>query len=499
MRRGDTGRRFAPAWRTFAVAAGLALGAGSVAVFPPTRATTTSIQSGAGAARREANVEGRAGGANAGRGGIDESGSQAGPGSTLACAPGRNGGATDVGVTATSIRLGATVVDSGIGATFLRDARYSMTAVKNRVNRSAGVCGRQLDLTMVDDGWRSDLGAQFLRNLVEDKKVFALAVVPSSEGLKNVSDAGYLRRKKIPVVGSDGMLIHQYTDPFIWPVAASTMSTMRIMAKAAYDRGARHFSIVYEHTYSFGPEGAYAFNAAVKRLTGDDIPGYSDPLKNPQCPPGGRFCGIAAGQASYNQEVNRFNIACTATEPNCDFVALLLEPATALTWLKDGGINPHTYKNIEVAGPQPLFTRSFGEECGSRCGGVWLWSGYKPPIGANLARPGIAAYVKEMKATSASTDFANTFAVGAYLGMEVLVQALREVGPALTRERLTVVLDRMTFRSDLLLSPLRWRKGKHFANVRMKAYSIDYRERFAGWRDRRTEVEDPSVGKDMVD
>ena len=176
----------------------------------------------------------------------------------VTCAPGRNGGATDVGVTPNSIKLGATVVESGVGASFLSDVRYAMLAVVNKVNRAGGICGRQIDLKLVDDGWDFQRGGDYIRNLVEQDKVFALSVVPSSEGLKNVSDAGYLRSHHVPVVGSDGMLIHQYTDPYIWPVAASTISTMHIMAKEAYDKGARMFGIVYDRTYHFGLEGAYA-------------------------------------------------------------------------------------------------------------------------------------------------------------------------------------------------------------------------------------------------
>lgn len=488
-------QRFAPAWKTLVAAAGIALAAASVAVLPPESTTTKTLAAGSDTAESSTGPS-RGGRSREAR---EIRGSSGVAGSKFVCARGRNGGATDDGVTPTKILLGATVVDSGLGATFLRDARYSMISVKNAVNAAGGICGRHLDLILIDDGWKFDLGGQFLRNLVEDKKVFALAVVPSSEGLKSVSDAGYLQRMGVPVVGSDGMLIHQYTDPMIWPIAASTMSSMRIAAKAAHDRGARHFAMVYESDYHFGREGAYAFNAAVERLTKHEIPGYSDPLKGGKCLPHTRFCGISSAQGNYGEQVNNFNQACTGEEPKCDFVAMLLEPATALGWLNDDAINPGVWGTIDFAGPQPLFTRTFAEECGRRCNGLWLWTGYQPPIGANLSRPGIASFVRDIKSTNFQADYANTFVQGAYLGMNMLVQALGEVGPELTRERLIAVLDGFSFDSDLLLSPLRWRKGDHFANSRMKAYSITYTDRFGGWRDERTEMDDPWVGKDIVD
>lgn len=480
-----------PAWRTLALVFGAASVVAMVNVLPPVAGgtrTITEAASGSNAAPATGPASRPGAAATTSAPGTTEA-RPARPG--LACVPGANGGATDVGVTATSIKLGATVVDSGIGASFLRDARFGMLAVKNAVNRRGGICGRKIDLKLIDDGWSFQQGGDFIRNLVEQEKVFALAVVPSSEGLKNVSDAGYLRRKGVPVVGSDGMLIHQYTDPWIWPVAASTMSTMRIMAKQAYDAGARRFGIVYEHTYHFGLEGAYAFNQAVRRLTGRDVEGYSNPLRTPKC--SARFCGIAADQASYAGEIQTFNNACF-TEPRCDFVALLLEPATARTWMTGGAIKPSD--GFRMGGPQPLFSRSFAEECGPNCNNLTLWTGYDPPIGGNLGRPAIAEFVNLVRGVSSGADINSTFVQGAYIGMRLLVEALERAGPDLTRARLASVLDAMRLDTGLS-APLSWRRGDHFANTRMQAWSIQYKDRFSGWRDLRTSVTDPWVGMDI--
>lgn len=485
--------RFPPAWRTLAAAAAFVAVAASLAVSPSKRPVTRLVLRAGGSLSTEVGPPTARGPARTVVVQQAPRGAPSIPAAGLSCIAGRNGGATDIGVAATEVKLGATVVDSGIGASFLRDARYAMIAVKDKINRAGGVCGRRLGLTLVDDGWDFQRGGDFIRNLVEDKKVFALAVVPSSEGLKNVSDAGYLRKKKVPVVGSDGMLIHQYTDPYIWPVAASTVSTMHIMAKHAFDVfKARNFAIVYESTYHFGIEGAFAFNESVKRLTGKEIPGYSNPLSTPRCQK--RFCGISAGQASYATEIETINSACQDVAPGCDFIALLLEPATALIWLKGGAMNPGS--GFRVGGPQPLFTRKFAEECQGLCNGLWLWTGYDPPIGRNLGRARMTTYVNDVKAASTSADYNNTFVQGAYIGMELLVEALKRVGPDLTRPNLKAVLDAMTFESGL--GPkIAFKAGNHFANVRMSAYSIQYKDRFAGWRDERTTVADPWVGMDI--
>jgi ABC-type branched-subunit amino acid transport system substrate-binding protein len=488
--RRPSGSRSSPAWLTFAVLSGVAITASAIVVSPPKKSATNIVRTttqvaGTPARDRDPAAPGR-----------PELGAPVAlpPGrSFLECAAGRNGGATDVGVSATEIKLGSTVVDSGVGASFLRDARYGMLAVLNAVNRSGGICGRKLKLILKDDGWKPDLGNDYIHNLVEDNKVFALAVVPSSEGLREASN--YIKKKRIPVVGSDGMLIHQYTNPYVWPVAASTMSTMHIMVKQAYDDGARRFGIVYESTYHFGIEGAIAFNAAVNRVTKANVPGYSDPIKDANCRE--RFCGIAANQSSYGSQIEVFNNACLDDKAHggkCDFVALLLEPATAISWLTGGGLTPNA--KLRMGGPQPLFTRNFAQQCGTKCNGMWLWTGYDPPIAQNLGNAAIGDYVDAMRTTRDQTDFTNTFVEGAYIGMKMMVQALQTIGPDVNRERLVAALNSMTLDTGLT-TPLTWRPGDHFANTSMQAWSIQYKDRFSGWRREVGSMEDPWVGQDI--
>lgn len=392
-----------------------------------------------------------------------------------ACAAGRNGGSTDRGVTGSSIKLGATIVSSGIGASFLGPVRTGMIAVKDAVNSTGGICGRQLELKLVDDGWDAQLGYSYIRNLVEGDQVFALAVDPSSEGLRVASNEGYFAKTHTPVIGSDGMLNAQYVDPWVWPVAASTVSTMHIMAADAYNnRRARHFSIVYDSQYHFGVEGAYAFNAAVKRLTGSPIPG-SD---NPGC--GGRFCGIAAGQQSYATENKTYNDACSAGNDSstfCDFVALLLEPTEALTFTQAGF---HKYASgIGLA--QTLFSRSFASACQSACDQALAWTGYNPPIEALASTPAVAAYVHAVQGVDPTVDIYNQFLEGGYSGMKLVVAALQKAGPHLTRDGVAAVLDSMTF-DDGLSTPLTWRPGNHYANTSMRPFAIQYQSGFNGFR-----------------
>jgi ABC-type branched-subunit amino acid transport system substrate-binding protein len=413
----------------------------------------------------------------------------------VSCAPGHNGGGTDRGVSATAIHLGATIVSSGIGASFLGPVRIGINAVKDKINRAGGICGRQLDVKLVDDGWQPTLGYDYIRNLVEGNKVFALAVDPSSEGLRLASNAHYFAKTQTPVVGTDGMLNAQYVDPWVWPVAASTVSTMHIMAYDAYHRlNARHFSIIFDSKYHFGVEGAFAFNAAVKRLTGSDIPGYFKPGSADTCVD--RFCAISAGQSSYANANQSYNNKCfpgSSQNDWCDFVALLLEPTEAETFLR-GGFARSFGAGMGFA--QTLFTRDFAQACGSICAGAHVWTGYNPPEGQFAALPGVAQYVKDVKAEDSSADVDNQFLEGGYSGMELMVAALQKVGPVLTRAALASTLNSMSYDNGLS-SPLQWRPGHHNANTQMQSFTIQYQNGFNGFRsDGVGWVKDPWVGQD---
>ena len=405
---------------------------------------------------------------------IEQGGETVGPSrSGLECNAGKNGGDTDIGVTATSIALASTIVKTGPGSSFLADSPTGMQAVATKVNSAGGVCGRLLNMTLRDDGWDAQRGLQFLKNFINEQKYFAFPVVPSSEGLTAAIEAGIISKEGIPVVGSDGMLRQQYEDEWVWPVATATESTMRVMAKFGYDEGARCFGIVYDKFYRFGKEGAEAFRQYVKAQKG------------------ARMCadvGILPAQASYGSEIQRFNSACNG---KCEFVAMLLEPGTALTWING---RPE-FGSLYTSGAQTLFNSGFATDCGKSCGGMLVWTGYNPPIGNLAGLPEVREYVNDVRAVDPTADTSNQFLEGAYFGMKIFVEALRRVGPELTRERLQAVLNSEKFKTDLA-STLSWGKTARHANCRAQAFSMVVAQgSFAGFKNMQTGfIADPVIG-----
>ncbi|MDQ3758210.1 MAG: ABC transporter substrate-binding protein, partial [Actinomycetota bacterium] len=410
------------------------------------------------------------GGASTARRGTGPSSSPgaAGERAGLTCSASGNGGATDKGVSATKIKVATTAVLDGPAKSLLADSVTGMKAVVDKVNSEGGVCGRLIDLTVVNDSFRDNDGLRILRNFMEED-YFALPVVPSAEGLGAAIQGGWIGRAGIPVVGSDGMRQEQYEDPWVWPVASATVTAMRVMAKYGWEKkAARTFAIVWDEHYKFGREGKDAFVRQVEAMGGKVV--ADQPLQ--------------PLQSSYAGEVEAFNAKCK--NGGCDMVAMLLLPDTAQKWV----VRQPAKGKVYTAGAQTLFTDSFAQQCvqsaGAECHGIAVWTGYNPPVGALGALPGVASYVEDVRALNPSIDVNNQFLEGAYLGMKVFVDALRKVGPNLTRARLREAMDQTTYQTDLA-SPLTWRPGKHAANVRSRSFSIVVSQRtFTGWADEGT-------------
>jgi ABC-type branched-subunit amino acid transport system substrate-binding protein len=412
-------------------------------------------------------------------------GDPAAPPPGLACEAGKNGGATAPGVTANTINLATTVVRTGTGNAFLGEVQFAMDAVKNKVNREGGICGRRLKITYVDDGWDAQKGASYLRNIIKSG-VFAIPVAPSSEGLRVVIDSGDIDKANIPVVGTDGMLIDQYLhvpgtgSPQSWisSVAVATASSARIMVNDAWKRGARTFGIIFDKNYRFGAEAAAAFNAEVNLLTHANVQGYN---KDNNCQK--VFCGVEAAQPSYSTEVSQFN----SVKPSPDFVAMFLEPTTALTWMATP--EAPTAKRIPfgIGLAQPLFTRAFASNCQDACDQMQVWTSYKPPIEEYADDPLVRQFQADLRRTKNDADVFNAFSEGGYIGMQLMVDAMKRVGPFLTRDRLRAAIDELSFKRGLTIqSTLDWSPLNRFANVSMQAFTIQYKGTFGGWRTAQT-------------
>ena len=447
------------------------------------------------------------GGGSSGGGSVGGGKSSTGGGATGAidCAHGKNGGNTATGVTQNSITIATTDVTSGVGRDFLGQAAHGMQAAVNQVNRAGGICGRHINLKPpVNDNWSRPDGQTDIENFIHEGDVFALVGEPDSEGLAGAIESGDIDNNQIPVVGTDGMLADQYEDPWVWPVAASTVSNMHIIVKYALDHGwaqsSKDFAIIYDTKYKFGSEGAIAFDQEVKRLAPDhgDVQGYST---NGGCQQ--QYCGISSDAGDYGSQKNLFNDSCedsTTHKAKCSVVVLLLEPGPAETWWKDESHDTNWFQHL--VGGEPLFDYSFASKCGGDCAGMVVWTGYRPVLQPFDAEPAVAAYKNALiNECGQGCDTQNEFTEGAYLGTELFINACQMVAQQnlpLTRENLKKILDTQTF--DLHMSmPLHYgTAATRIANTSMVAYSDNAAGSFNGWNYTLSNfIADPNPGADF--
>jgi ABC-type branched-subunit amino acid transport system substrate-binding protein len=429
---------------------------------------------------------------------VTVAGSGAGAGSAAAaaeCAKGQNAGATAPGVTATEIHVASTVVTTGIGSAFLKDAEDGMRAAMNEVNRVGGVCGRRITLETTNDEWQRNVGAQYIDGYINSGKVFALVGEPDSEGLDAAITNGAIDRAGIPVVGTDGMLKSQYKDPWVWPVAASTVSNMHVVVDFAlshYQPKPTTFGIVYDGVYKFGAEGADAFKAEVQRETGG-TGGMGRDCSH-------AFCALDVNSTSFSTQIAQFNSACHA----CDVVVLLLEPTPAETWMNEEYNNKNPWYT-HLMGGEPLFDNNLANNC-QGCAGeqgrepLTVWTGYHPTIQPFDAETPVYTYKQSLAAINPNDDSNNEFTEGAYLGMKMFIEACREVGPNLTRDALRQVLGPQGFALGLSgTTPLQYPGLPHIADYAMAAFQENVTgHSFNGWRYLDTGfIADPSRGQDI--
>jgi ABC-type branched-subunit amino acid transport system substrate-binding protein len=102
----------------------------------------------------------------------------------------------------------------------------------------------------------------------------------------------------------------------------------------------------------------------------------------------------------------------------------------------------------------------------------------------NETRDGsVRSYVNALKAVNPQADPYNQFTEGAYQGMELLVAALRKVGPDLTRARLQAVLNAIRLKASLTVQPsLVFTAASRYSSTTMQSFTMQYKGTPGGWR-----------------
>jgi branched-chain amino acid transport system substrate-binding protein len=345
------------------------------------------------------------------------------------------GGATDVGVTASSIKVGHIGIYSGPVGSFGDDLSYAGRAKLQEINDTGGINGRKLDVLVRDDAWDGTKGMNAARDLVEREKVFAFCCIMSV----NTSDplTPYLDEKKIPHIGADGWGEPQYKGAYTFPVSASAVSQAHMLAKyQAENQQAKRVAILYINNPT-GRAYVKAYEEVIKKFGGEVV--FSQP-------------------ATFDDPGTTTFIAQARTQ-NIDTISTYLDPGIFTRMVREAAAQNYKPKNafsgaagiyFEVT---PNFTGPNGE--GTIATTDWVTN--------DMNTPGFRAYKAAVEKYYPKMDH-STWTKAGYVGATIFGNLLRSLGLEVTRQRLKDAADRLTNFDSGLGVTLSWSPGKHRAN-----------------------------------
>jgi len=392
------------------------------------KSNTPSAASAAGSAGPAGRTaSGSAGNTSAGTPGAPTPGAPA-PGNAV-------GGATDVGVTANSIKVGHIGIYSGPVGSFGDDLSYAGRAVLQQFNDEGGINGRKLDVLVRDDAWDGTKGMNAARDLVEREHIFAFCCIMSV----NTSDplTPYLDDKKIPHIGSDGWGEPQYKGAWTFPVSASAVTEAHMLAKwQAQNQAAKRIAILYINNPT-GRAYVKAYDEVIKKFGGEVV--FSQP-------------------ATFDDPGTTTFIAQARTQ-NIDTISTYLDPGIFTRMVREAAAQNYKPKNAfsGAAGlyfqVTPNFTGPNGE--GTIAATHWETN--------DQDTPGLRKYKATVEKYYPKIDH-STWTKAGYVGATIFGNLLKSLGLEVTRQRLKDAADRLTDFDSGLGPHLTWSPGHHRAN-----------------------------------
>jgi branched-chain amino acid transport system substrate-binding protein len=154
----------------------------------------------------------------------------AGPNPGGATGGAANPGATDIGVTGDKILVGGVWFHESYLDRYSRVSEHAVQAFFNDVNRAGGVFGRKIAYVSCIDGGDSSRARACFKDLVENKKVFMLG---PSVSFSTGTIQEYVKAQKIPFVGSYGLYLEEYKNDnrYSFPTQVPVFDIARLFGK----------------------------------------------------------------------------------------------------------------------------------------------------------------------------------------------------------------------------------------------------------------------------
>jgi ABC-type branched-subunit amino acid transport system substrate-binding protein len=319
------------------------------------------------------------------------------------------------GVTPRTVVLGQSAPLSGALQAHGEEIRSGALAYLRKLNDAGGVHGRRIELATLDDAGDAKRTLANTRRFIEEFKVFALF---------GYADAGVTREL---------LALQQKTRvPLFAPVTGAALA--RQPGRSVYTVRAGHADEIERVIGHYAQLGLKRFAL----LRGDDAAGAEFlaaartalARRGLVAPADAPLMGGAEGIAAVVREV---------FVADADVVMLALpQPPTAdlVRALKRAG------RSALIVALSPADPGQLARALGADGAGLAL-SQVVPPL-ARVSLPVVAEYRAAIEAETGRTDYSPA-SFEAYVAAKVFTEALRRVGPALTRETLLLALDAMSY------------------------------------------------------
>jgi branched-chain amino acid transport system substrate-binding protein len=347
------------------------------------------------------------------------------PARTLASSP------QTPGVTKTSIRVGASLPQSGPAAAY-GVIGNGTRAYFNYVNAHGGVFGRKLSLDILDDGYDSARTRSNVQDLVLSKGVFGLIDVLGTAN--NLAARPFIDQHDIPLVfpATGSNLMAHPIDAYTFPA----MVTYTIEGKVLTDYATKHLHAkkigVFYQNDDFGKEGLDAVTARAKQ-DGASVTD-AEPYELTQTDFSPQALKLKGTDAVIIFAVPGPFVSFVSTAPKVGLQAKLLSSEVALS-----------YGVIKALGPM--------------ASGLYFDNFATLPT----ARGSQAALFRKVLSTygSPTTTPVDTFTLYGVAAAQLFVEGLHRAGPNLTRAGLIKALETLRNWKGSLFGPLTYSAHSH--------------------------------------
>jgi ABC-type branched-subunit amino acid transport system substrate-binding protein len=319
------------------------------------------------------------------------------------------------GVTPRTVVLGQSAPLSGALRVLGEDARNGALAYLRRLNADGGLHGRRIELATFDDAGDAARTLANTRRLVEEFKVFALFGYTRSGMTRELLEL--LQQARVPLFGAlTGAEMARLPGGNVYTVSASHADEIDAVIGYYAQLGLKRFALLRSDDPA-GAEFLAAARAALSRR--------------------GLAAPVDASLKSAAKGIGALAREAFVADPDVVIIALPQPPAADL--VRALKRTEHNAQIVTLSTAEPgLLAGALGA-----AGAGLALSQVVPPL-AQVSLPVVAAYRADIEAETGRNAY-STASFEAYIAAQVFAEALRRVGPTLTRNALLRALDAMSY------------------------------------------------------